>query len=154
MGVFSCPLRISSLDNRRSREIEATVDTAATYTMLPIDVLNELGISPTRKGIFEMADGHREELDIGELRITINGASAVSPVIIRNGGGSALARGCDTGNTAPCGRSSWTEIGANPRPLVLTRPRPWSLPHVRPTQTIIWVVFGTTQGRCNYMSVA
>ena len=81
MGVFSCPLRISSLDNRRSREIEATIDTAATYTMLPIDVLNELGISPTRKGIFEMADGHREELDIGELRITINGASAVSPVI-------------------------------------------------------------------------
>ena len=81
MGVFNCPLRISSLDNNRTREIEATVDTAATYSMLPNNVLNELGISPTRKGIFEMADGHREEMDIGELRVTINGSSAISPVI-------------------------------------------------------------------------
>ena len=81
MGVFNCPLRISSLDNNRTREIEATVDTAATYSMLPNNVLNELGISPTRKGIFEMADGRREEMDIGELRVTINGSSAISPVI-------------------------------------------------------------------------
>lgn len=81
MGVFNCPLRISSLDNNKTREIEATVDTAATYSMLPNNVLNELGISPTRKGIFEMADGHREEMDIGELRVTINGSSAISPVI-------------------------------------------------------------------------
>ena len=81
MGVFKCPLRISSLDNNRTREIQATVDTAATYSMLPNNVLNELGISPTRKGIFEMADGHREEMDIGELRVTINGSSAISPVI-------------------------------------------------------------------------
>ena len=81
MGVFNCPLRISSLDNNRTREIEATVDTATTYSMLPNNVLNELGISPTRKGIFEKADGHREEMDIGELRVTINGSSAISPVI-------------------------------------------------------------------------
>ena len=81
MGVFNYPLHISSLDNNRSREIEATVDTAATYTMLPIDLLKEIGVSPNRKAVFELADGHREERDVGEVRVTINGSSAISPVI-------------------------------------------------------------------------
>lgn len=80
MGVFNCSLRISSLDNSLSRELEATVDTAATYTMLPADLLRELRVSPNRKAVFELADGHREEMDVGELRVTINGSSAISPV--------------------------------------------------------------------------
>ncbi len=81
MDVFNCPLRISSLDDNLSRDIEATVDTAATYSMLPINLLKELGVSPSRKATFEMADGHREEMDVGEVRVTINGSSAISPVI-------------------------------------------------------------------------
>ena len=81
MGVFSTPLRIASLNGGASREIEATVDTAATYSMLPSNLLGELGVKPTRQGIFELADGRREELDIGEVRVTVNGTTAVSPVI-------------------------------------------------------------------------
>ena len=58
--------------------------------MLPDSLLKELGISPTRKGIFEMADGRREEMDIGEVRVSVNGASAVSPVIFGSGGTAPL----------------------------------------------------------------
>ena len=74
-------MRISSLDNSTSREIEAMVDTAAAYTLLPLDLLKELGVSPSRKATFEMADGRREEMDVGEVRLTINGTSAISPVV-------------------------------------------------------------------------
>ena len=78
------------MDNNRSRKFEATVDTAATYTMLPIDLLKELGVSPNRKAVLELADGHREEMDVGEVRVTINGCSAISPVIFGAKGTAAL----------------------------------------------------------------
>lgn len=49
--------------------------------MLPADLLKELGVSPGRKATFEMADGRREEMDVGEVRVTINGTSAINPVV-------------------------------------------------------------------------
>lgn len=81
MGVFNCQISVSSLEGSDPREIEATVDTGATYTVLPTVLLEELGIEPARKGIFEMGDGRRVEMDIGELRVRINGGSVVTPVI-------------------------------------------------------------------------
>ena len=33
MGIFNYPMQISSLDNGNPREIEAMVDTGATYTI-------------------------------------------------------------------------------------------------------------------------
>lgn len=81
MGVFNCRVSVSSLDDSDARQIEATVDTGATYTVLPASLLGKLGVSPVRKGIFEMGDGRRVEMDIGELRVRINGGSVVTPVI-------------------------------------------------------------------------
>ena len=45
LGTFSWPLRISSMDGQQSRDIEATVDTAAAYTTLPTRLLRELGVA-------------------------------------------------------------------------------------------------------------
>ena len=81
MGLFNWPLQISNLTGDRSSEVEAMVDTGAIFTMLPASLLREMGISPTRKDIFELADGSRVEMDIGEMRVRSNGHSAVTPVI-------------------------------------------------------------------------
>ena len=81
MGVFNCQVSVCSLDRGQPREIDATVDTAATYTMLPTPLLRELGISPARKGVFEMGDGRRVEMDVGNAWVAINGTEAPSPVI-------------------------------------------------------------------------
>ena len=81
MGLFDWPLQISNLDGDKSSEIEAMVDTGAIFTMLPGSLLREIGISPTRKDIFELADGSRAEMEIGEMRVRSNGYSAVTPVI-------------------------------------------------------------------------
>ena len=45
------------------------VVTGAIFTMLPGSLLREIGISPTRKDIFELADGSRAEMEIGEMRV-------------------------------------------------------------------------------------
>ena len=81
MGTFEWPVQISTLDRRESREIQATVDTGATYTVLPCGLLNELGISPLRKAGFELGDGRIAELDIGEVRAMVNGVNAVTLVV-------------------------------------------------------------------------
>ena len=47
MGTFKWPLRISSMDGQQAQDIEATVDTGASFTTLPSSLLRELGIEAT-----------------------------------------------------------------------------------------------------------
>ena len=81
MGTFNWPLRISSMDGQRVREIEATVDTGAAYTTLPTRLLHELGVEPMGKRRFLLADGRRIELDFGEARATVNGENVTTLVV-------------------------------------------------------------------------
>ena len=81
MGTFSWPLRISSMDSQRSRDIEATVDTGAAYTTLPTRMLRELGITPMGKRRFLLADGRRIEMDYGEARATVDGENVTTLVV-------------------------------------------------------------------------
>ena len=57
------------------------VDTGSTYTVLPSSILKDMGIIPTRKATFEFGDGRLLEMDMGEARASINGESAVTPVV-------------------------------------------------------------------------
>ena len=73
MGTFNWPIRITSLDGEQTRDIEATVDTGATYTVLPSSLLREIGIPVTRQARFELGDGRIVQMDIGQAQATING---------------------------------------------------------------------------------
>ena len=90
MGIFNWPLRISSMENGSPRDIEAMVDTGATYTMLPASLLREFGIAPTSKAEFELADGRMIEMDIGRAWVTINGDSEVTLVVFGDDDAPAL----------------------------------------------------------------
>ena len=81
MGTFNWPLRISSMDGRQVREIEATVDTGAAYTTLPALLLRELGVTPKGKRRFLLADGRRIEMDYGEAQATVGGESVTTIVV-------------------------------------------------------------------------
>ena len=63
MGTFKWPLRIASMDGQRAQEIEATVDTGASFTTMPSNLLRELGIEATGKRGFLLAKGRRVEMD-------------------------------------------------------------------------------------------
>ena len=90
MGVFNCKISVSNLEGSDLQEIDAPVDTGATYTVLPTHLLHELGISPMRKGPFVMGDGRRGAMDIGHGWITINGTKATTTIIIGSDDASPL----------------------------------------------------------------
>ena len=90
MGTFQWPLRISSIDGRQSREIEATVDTGAAYTTLPARFLRELGVEPMGTRRLLLADGRRVDMDYGQAWVAINGERVVTVVVFGEDDGPAL----------------------------------------------------------------
>ena len=81
MGTFKWPLRIASMDGQQARDIEATVDTGASFTTLPASLLRELGIKATGKRGFLLADGRRVDMNYGQAWATIDGESVVTIVV-------------------------------------------------------------------------
>src|SRR5438552_11352357 len=55
---------------------QALVDTGATDTFLPASVLRKLGIEPSAKRCYELADGTEQELPIGFGVIEVEGRQA------------------------------------------------------------------------------
>ena len=81
MGVFNWPGRITSLESGQTWVIEAMVDTGVTYTVIPGNLLREMGASPSRRAQFEYGDGRSVVLDIAEARATVNSDSAITQVV-------------------------------------------------------------------------
>ncbi len=90
MGTFSCSMRIASMDGQKTREIDAAVDSGATFTTLPARLLRELGVAPRGRRKFMVADGRRIERDFGEARATIDGESVVTLVVFGDDNDPAL----------------------------------------------------------------
>ena len=81
MGTFDCPIRISSMDGRRSEDVEVVVGTDAAYTKLPTRLLNEIGVQAIGQRRVLLEDGRRAFMDYGQARATINGESEVTIVV-------------------------------------------------------------------------
>ncbi len=90
MGTFNCPIRISSMDGKQSRDIEAAVDTGAAYTIVPASVLQEIGVEPIGQRRFLLADGRRIFMDFGEARASVNGESVTTVVVFGDDDAPAL----------------------------------------------------------------
>ena len=90
MGVFNWPIRLDSMDGQRSLEIEAMVDTGASYTIVPANLLRDIGVSPIDKISLVLADGRPVEYDIGEARATIDGRTEATLVVFGNDHARAL----------------------------------------------------------------
>ena len=81
MGTFNWPIRLESMDGAKSLEIEAMVDTGASYTIVPSKLLTEIGISPIDKISLVLADGRTVEYAMGEARAFISGRSIPTLVV-------------------------------------------------------------------------
>ena len=90
MGVFNWPIRLDSMDGQRSLEIEAMVDTGASYTIVPANLLSDLGVSPIDKISLVLADGRPVEYGIGEAMATIDGRSIPTLVVFGEDNARAL----------------------------------------------------------------
>lgn len=86
MGTFDCQVRLESTDGRRTLQLEAMVDTGATYTMVPARLLHELGVKPIREVGLVLADGRHARFGLGEARATIDGESVNTLVVFGEDG--------------------------------------------------------------------
>ena len=90
MGTFNCTVRFDSLDGERSVEIEALVDTGASYSIVPAAILRRLGVEPTDRHRVTLADGRRVTYDLGQSHATVDGRSTPTWVYFGEEDGPAL----------------------------------------------------------------
>lgn len=76
MGTFKWPMTVSSIDGKRSADVEATVDTGAYYCSLPARLLRGLGIEPEHKSRMRLADGQIVDVELGPAYVVVNGKRA------------------------------------------------------------------------------
>ena len=78
MGTFSQTLEIGPLSGEHFASVEALADTGATYTWLPSDVLEGLGIEPEDSWNFILADGSERYYRIAQVRTRLQDAERFS----------------------------------------------------------------------------
>ncbi|MBI2878162.1 MAG: Retroviral aspartyl protease [Candidatus Rokubacteria bacterium] len=79
MGTFSVP---ASLANPQRPEpqvtLELLVNTGATWTMLPAEVVTRLGLTTTRQRTVTHASGERATYPAGQVGIQLNGEEVIT----------------------------------------------------------------------------
>ena len=78
-AVFESTLTVYSPDGARYREIVAPVDTRSLHSIIPAEILIELGIEPVTESRFNYRDGSILKLPIGLARVALPGKAGHSP---------------------------------------------------------------------------
>lgn len=88
MGVFSVKARVRNpFKPSPVIELELIVDTGATYTVLPTNLLEKLGIEPIKRIRLRLADNRVVERDLGQIEIELIGyGSMITPVVFGDEG--------------------------------------------------------------------
>ena len=90
MGTFSVPIQIGNQETGEFVPVTALVDTGATYTLLPADMLVGLGIISLGQRDSQLADQRSVRYDVGELRLRLNGDELTALVVFGPEGTSPL----------------------------------------------------------------
>ena len=72
MGTLNVAIRVQG-PSGRAVDAEALVDTGATHTLLPRDVLDELGVETMERVDFQLADERVVAYEVGEVRLGLDG---------------------------------------------------------------------------------
>lgn len=81
MGHFRVPLEIANLQGQGFQRVEALVDTGSTYTWIPEDILEQLGVRRQEERTFVLADGSHVQYGMGWMRARIEGRSQPTIVV-------------------------------------------------------------------------
>lgn len=90
MTTFNVRLQIGDLAATRFEEVEAIVDTGSTFTAVPRDLLEHLGVRPTRRQRFRIASGEVIQSDVGDALVRLEGMQGATPVIFNEPGEPSL----------------------------------------------------------------
>ena len=81
MGVFYENIGVGLKEDGPFKVVTALVDTGAVHSMLPADLLRELGVVPNKDSEFILADGRRQRFSMGDALFRIGLEEHYSPVI-------------------------------------------------------------------------
>jgi predicted aspartyl protease len=70
--------------------VEFLVDSAATYTLLPLPVWQKIGLTPRRSVRFRLADGTAIERKVSDCQIHLPQGEGHTPIILGEAGDEAL----------------------------------------------------------------
>ena len=90
MGTFVHTVEIGDFEGQRFVEIEALVDTGATYTSVPGDTLEDLGVTPEEEAPFVLANGETVTLGMAWVRVRLDGREQPTMVVFGEPGSSVL----------------------------------------------------------------
>ena len=77
MGMFDVKVKLANLAAPgRTEELSLLVDTGATLSWIPREILEKLGVVAFSRLPFTLADGHRLERDTTAVLMTIDGRKA------------------------------------------------------------------------------
>ena len=81
MGTFKIPIQIGGPSGAEFQSVDALVDTGASHTMLPRNLLTDLGVAVLEQVAFQLADERTVEYDVGEARIRLDGRERTTLVV-------------------------------------------------------------------------
>lgn len=90
MGTFTVPIQIGNQATGEFEQLDALVDTGASYTLLPSQVLVGLGIQTAGGRSFQLADDSIVNYQVGEARLRLQGDELTVLVVFAPEGTSPL----------------------------------------------------------------
>jgi len=90
MGTFAYPIEVGPLSGDRWDQLDALVDTGATYTWIPRPLLDRLGIVPSDRRTLRLANGQIIERDAGPVLVRLEGRTVATTCIFGDPGSMAL----------------------------------------------------------------
>ena len=91
MSTFAVDITVADLGlSRPGRQISALVDTGAAYTMLPMDLIEEIGARPAASRQVVFADGREANWPLTYVWITLDGEDGPTLCLIGPRGATPL----------------------------------------------------------------
>jgi len=90
VGTFHIPVEIGDTRGERWETVEALVDTGASYSWIPADILSRLGVLPSFRREFATADGRVIEREMAETFARYDGEQHNTLVVVGDEGSMAL----------------------------------------------------------------
>ena len=90
MGTFRQAIEIGDFEGSHFERVEALVDTGATYTSIPREILARLGVSAQEERPFILANGHQVSYGIAWIRLRLDGREQPTLVIFADEGSQPL----------------------------------------------------------------
>lgn len=91
MGTFREPIKLANIRHPKGAvSLEAVVDTGATYSWVPEDILKRLGIKPQERRPLRIASGKVIERKLGWVSMTVRDKTVPTPVLFGDKGSDSL----------------------------------------------------------------